>query len=58
MANVKITELAAVTTIIPGTDVVPIFNGGFTKKITPLQEDKLRSFLQAFLQQLQQEILH
>jgi hypothetical protein len=37
MANVKITELAAVTTIIPGTDVVPIINGGSTKKSTPLQ---------------------
>ena len=37
MSDVKITELPAVTTVVPGTDVAPLVSGGATKKVTPQQ---------------------
>jgi hypothetical protein len=37
MANVKITELPAVVTITPASDVIPLVSGGATKKATPTQ---------------------
>lgn len=37
MANVKITELPAVVTITPASDVVALVSGGATKKATPTQ---------------------
>jgi hypothetical protein len=35
MANVKISALPAVTTVVPGTDVLPLVSGGVTTKATP-----------------------
>jgi hypothetical protein len=37
MANVKITELPAATSITPGSDVLPLVSGGITTKATPDQ---------------------
>jgi hypothetical protein len=37
MANVKITDLTAVVSITPASDVVPLVSGGSTKKATPTQ---------------------
>lgn len=37
MANVKISALPAVTTVVPGTDVLPLVSGGITTKATPTQ---------------------
>lgn len=34
MANVKISALPAVTTVVPGTDVLPLVSGGITTKAT------------------------
>ena len=35
MANVAITSLPFVTTVVPGTDVLPLVSGGLTTKATP-----------------------
>ena len=35
MANVKISALPAVTTVVPGSDVLPLVSGGVTTKATP-----------------------
>lgn len=35
MANIKISGLTAVGTVVPGTDVLPLVNGGSTVKATP-----------------------
>ena len=35
MANVKISALPPVTTVVPGTDVLPLVSGGVTTKATP-----------------------
>ena len=35
MANVKISALPAVTTVVPGSDVLPLVSGGITTKATP-----------------------
>lgn len=35
MSNVKISALPAVTTVVPGTDVLPLVSGGITTKATP-----------------------
>jgi hypothetical protein len=35
MANVKISALSATGAIVPGTDVLPLVNGGATTKATP-----------------------
>jgi len=37
MANIKISQLPAASTITPGTDVVPIVHSGTTQKATPNQ---------------------
>lgn len=37
MADVKISALPAVTTVVPGTDVAPLVSGGVTTKATPQQ---------------------
>lgn len=37
MADVKISALPAVTTVVPGTDVLPLVSGGNTTKATPNQ---------------------
>lgn len=37
MANVKISALPAVSTVVPGTDVLPLVSGGITTKATPTQ---------------------
>ena len=37
MANVKISALPAVTTVVPGSDVLPLVSGGITTKATPNQ---------------------
>ena len=34
MANILISALTAVTTVVPSTDVIPVINGGTTKKAT------------------------
>lgn len=37
MANIKISALTPVTTVVPGTDVAPLVSGGITTKATPQQ---------------------
>ena len=37
MSNVKISALPAVTTVVPGVDVLPLVSGGITTKATPQQ---------------------
>lgn len=37
MADIKISGLTAVATVVPGTDVIPIVSGGATTKATPNQ---------------------
>jgi hypothetical protein len=37
MANVKISDLTAVVSITPSTDVLPLVSGGSTKSATPTQ---------------------
>lgn len=35
MANIRISALPAVTTVVPDTDVLPLVSGGITTKVTP-----------------------
>ena len=38
MANVAISALTAVTTVVPQTDVLPLVSGGATTRATPNQK--------------------